>query len=141
MESARAAKNRQNQCKSLLGSRFSATKARVSYENSTKRFASTAFFRILLARRLHAIYGDKLAVVNGGIGGNQVVGPAKYSPQEPFPGGPSAKDPLDRDVLSLSGVAAVIWLEGINDFSKNGNAPVEAVETGMKEIVGRIRTK
>jgi lysophospholipase L1-like esterase len=95
----------------------------------------------VLARRLHAIYGNKLAVVNAGIGGNQVVGPAKYSPQEPFPGGPSAKDRLDRDVLSLSGVAAVIWLEGINDFSKNGNASVEAVETGMKEIVSRIRTK
>jgi lysophospholipase L1-like esterase len=95
----------------------------------------------VLARRLHAIYGNRIAVVNAGIGGNQVVGPAKYSPQEPFPGGPSAKDRLDRDVLSLSGVAAVIWLEGINDFSKNGNAPVEAVVTGMKEIVSRIRTK
>jgi lysophospholipase L1-like esterase len=95
----------------------------------------------VLARRLHSIYGNKLAVVNAGIGGNQVVGPAKYSPQEPFPGGPSAKDRLDRDVLSLSGVAAVIWLEGINDFSKNGNAPVEAVERGMKEIVSRIRAK
>jgi hypothetical protein len=62
----------------------------------------------VLARRLHVVYGNKLAVVNAGIGGNQVVGPAKYSPQEPFPGGPSAKDRLHRDVLSLSGVAAVI---------------------------------
>jgi lysophospholipase L1-like esterase len=73
--------------------------------------------------------------------GRQVVGPAKYSPQEPFPGGQSAKDRLDRDVLSLSGVAAVIWLEGINDFSKNANAPVKAVETSMSEIVSRIRAK
>jgi len=88
----------------------------------------------VLARRLHAVYGNKLAVVNAGIGGNQVVGPAKYSPQEPFPGGPSAKDRLHRDVLSLSGVAAVIWLEGINDFSKNGNASVAAVEAGMKDV-------
>src|SRR6202023_1073471 len=84
----------------------------------------------VLARRLHAIYGNKFAVVNAGIGGNQVVGPAKYSPQEPFPGGPSAKYRLDRDVLSLSGVAAVIWLAGINDFRKNANAPVAAVATG-----------
>jgi lysophospholipase L1-like esterase len=95
----------------------------------------------VLARRLHAIYGNEFAVVNAGIGGNQVVGPAKYSPQEPFPGGPSAKDRLDRDVLSLSGVAPVIWLEGINDFNKNGNASVEAVETDMKEILSRIRAK
>ena len=48
---------------------------------------------------------------------------------------------LDRDVLSLSGIAAVVWLEGINDFSKNGNASVEAVEAGMKDVVGRIRAK
>jgi lysophospholipase L1-like esterase len=95
----------------------------------------------VLARRLHAIYGNKISVVNAGIGGNQVVGPAAYSPQQPYPGGPSAKDRLDRDVLSLTGVAAVIWLEGINDFSKNGNAPVAAVEAGMKDVVGRIRSK
>jgi lysophospholipase L1-like esterase len=95
----------------------------------------------VLARRLHMVYGNKIAVVNAGIGGNQVVGPAEYSPQKPYPGGPSAKDRLDRDVLSLSGIAAVVWLEGINDFSKNGNAPVEAVEAGMKDVVGRIRAK
>ena len=56
-----------------------------------------------------------------------------------FAGGPSAGERLERDVLSLSGISAVIWLEGINDFSKNGNASVEAVEAGMKEIVGRLR--
>jgi hypothetical protein len=89
----------------------------------------------VLARRLHTVYGNKIAVVNAGIGGNQVVGPAEYSPRKPYPGGPSAKDRLDRDVLSLSGIAAVVWLEGINDFSKNGNAPVEAVEAGMKDVV------
>jgi len=44
-------------------------------------------------------------------------------------------------VLSLSGVRAVIWLEGINDFSKNGNATVEAVQAGMKEAVGRLRAR
>jgi lysophospholipase L1-like esterase len=95
----------------------------------------------VLARRLHAIHGNNIAVVNAGIGGNQVVGPATYSPRQPFPGGPSAKDRLDRDVLSLSGVAAVIWLEGINDFSKNGNASVAAVEAGMKDVVNRIRAQ
>jgi hypothetical protein len=35
----------------------------------------------VLARRLHAVHGNKIAVVNAGIGGNQVVGPATYSPQ------------------------------------------------------------
>ena len=92
----------------------------------------------VLSRRLHAL-GRKVSVVNAGIGGNQVVGPAEYSPQKPFAGGPSAGERLERDVLSLSGISAVIWLEGINDFSKNGNAEVEAVEAGMNEIVGRLR--
>jgi lysophospholipase L1-like esterase len=41
----------------------------------------------------------------------------------------------------LSGVSAVIWLEGINDFSTNANAPVGAVESGMKSVVERIRSR
>ena len=95
----------------------------------------------VLARRLHAVHGNRVSVVNAGIGGNQVVGPKDYSPQTPFHGGPSAVARLERDVLSLSGVGAVIWLEGINDFSKNGNATVEAVQAGMKEAVGRLRAR
>jgi lysophospholipase L1-like esterase len=95
----------------------------------------------VLSRRLHAAYGNRVSIVNAGIGGNQVVGPAEYSPLKPFPGGPSAGSRLERDVLSFSGVATVIWLEGINDFSKNGNASLEAVQAGMKEIVGRIRAR
>jgi lysophospholipase L1-like esterase len=94
----------------------------------------------VLARRLHAA-GRKVSVVNAGIGGNQVVGPREYSPQKPFAGGPSAGARLERDVLSLSGLAAVIWLEGINDFSKNGNAEVAAVAAGMKDVVARLRPR
>jgi lysophospholipase L1-like esterase len=95
----------------------------------------------VLARRLRAAYGNRISVVNAGIGGNQVTGPKRYSPETPFPGGPSAGARLERDVLSLSGVSTVIWLEGINDFSRNGNATVEAVRDGMREIVGRIRAR
>jgi lysophospholipase L1-like esterase len=94
----------------------------------------------VLSRRLHAAHGNRFTVVNAGIGGNQVVGPAEYSPQRPFPGGPSAQMRLERDVLSLSGVSTVIWLEGINDFSKNGNATSDAVIAGMKATVARLRT-
>jgi lysophospholipase L1-like esterase len=48
---------------------------------------------------------------------------------------------IERDVLELSGVTAMIWLEGINDFSKNGNAPLEKAQNGMKDVVGRIRAR
>jgi lysophospholipase L1-like esterase len=95
----------------------------------------------VLARRLHAAYGNGVSVVNAGIGGNQVVGPKEYTAQKPFPGGPSALARLQRDVLSLSGVTHVIWLEAINDFSKNGAATVDAVQAGMREGVARMRKR
>ncbi len=44
----------------------------------------------VLSRRLHAVAGQRVAVVNAGIGGNQVAAPAEYSADKPFPGGPSA---------------------------------------------------
>jgi lysophospholipase L1-like esterase len=93
----------------------------------------------VLARRLHRAVGNKVAVVNAGIGGNQVAGPGEYSTTKPFPGGPSADARLERDVISLSGVSAVIWLEGINDFSKNGNATLDTVIAGVRNITARLR--
>lgn len=96
----------------------------------------------VLARKLAQAFGpNRVAVVNAGIGGNQVVGPAEYSPAKPFPGGPAAGQRLERDVLSLSGVTSLIWLEGINDFSRNGNATADAVQAGMREGVARLRAK
>jgi lysophospholipase L1-like esterase len=95
----------------------------------------------VLSRRLKAIYRNKVAVVNGGIGGNQIAGPPDYGPDKPFAGGPSSVQRLDRDVLTLSGITGLIWLEGINDFSKNGNAPVEPVISAMKDGVARLRAK
>jgi len=80
-------------------------------------------------------------VLNTGIGGNQVAGPREYGPEKPFAGGPAAVQRLERDVVSLSGVGAVIWLEGINDFSRNGNASVESVTTAMREGVKALRAR
>jgi lysophospholipase L1-like esterase len=93
----------------------------------------------VLSRRLHAAYGARVVVVNAGIGGNRVVGPASYSPAAPFAGGPSALDRLERDVLGLSGLSAVVWLEGINDLSA-GTTP-EAIIAGFKEGVRRLRAR
>ena len=95
----------------------------------------------VLSRRLKALYGNKVAVVNGGIGGNQIAGPAEYGPDKPFAGGPASGQRLDRDVLTLSGISSLIWLEGINDFSKNGNASTDQVIAAMKDGVARLRAK
>jgi lysophospholipase L1-like esterase len=95
----------------------------------------------VLSRRLHQAFGSRIAVVNAGIGGNQVIGPPRYSAEKPYPGGPSAGARLERDVLLLSGVTAVIWLEGINDFSKNGNAAVDTVTAAMRDGVAKMRAR
>ncbi len=95
----------------------------------------------VLSRRLHTAYGDRFAVVNAGIGGNQIIGPALYTATAPFSGGPAALDRVQRDIFTLSGVSAIIWLEGINDFSRNANAQVDAVEAGIRKGVAAMRAK
>jgi lysophospholipase L1-like esterase len=61
-----------------------------------------------LARRLQASpQAANLGVVNAGIGGNRVLLDGL---------GPNAMARIDRDVLSQSGVRAVIVLEGVNDL-------------------------
>ena len=91
----------------------------------------------VLSRRLHAVYGDKISVVNAGIGGNMVIGPKDYA-GHPFAGGPAATERLQRDVTGLSNVGAVLWLEGINDFGTGGADP-DAVAASVRDIVKRLR--
>ena len=95
----------------------------------------------VLSRRLHAAYGDRFVVVNQGIGGNQVAGPASADyAAKPIAGGPAAVTRLDRDIISLPGVATVIWMEGINDFGA-ANASAETVIEGYKQGVAHLRQK
>jgi lysophospholipase L1-like esterase len=91
----------------------------------------------VLQRALLAAGRHDLAIVNAGIGGNQVIGPAPEA--GPWRGGPAATERLARDVLSLSGVRSVFWLQGINDFSDNGRADAQAVLQGMRSAVMRMR--
>jgi lysophospholipase L1-like esterase len=93
----------------------------------------------ILSRRLRSAHGSRFVVVNAGIGGNRITGPTPYDSKTPFAGGPSALDRLERDVLSLSGLSTIIWLEGINDLSSGASA--DAVITGIKEGVRRIRAQ
>jgi len=91
----------------------------------------------VLSRRLHAAYGNRISVVNAGIGGNRILTPESYPPAKPFSGGPSALQRLERDVFGLSGISAVVLLEGINDISSG--ASVEAIVAGMRELVSRVK--
>jgi len=94
----------------------------------------------VLSGRLKAAGGPGWVVVNQGIGGNLVTGPAGYSVATPFSGGPSAIDRLERDVFGLSGLSAIIWLEGINDLAKADISADEVIE-GMREVVRRVRAR
>jgi lysophospholipase L1-like esterase len=92
-----------------------------------------------LQRRFNAVSPNKVAVVDAGIGSNEVIGPAEYSLEKPTSGGPSALDRLARDVTDLSAVKAVIWFEGINDLSHSASA--EDVIGGLRRGVALLRAK
>jgi lysophospholipase L1-like esterase len=91
----------------------------------------------VLARRLHAAYGNQVALVNAGIGGNRVTGPT--DPLGSVAGGPGALVRMERDVFSLAGVSAIVWLEGINDLS--GLVPPQDVIAGYREGVRMARER
>ncbi|MES2604761.1 MAG: SGNH/GDSL hydrolase family protein, partial [Pseudomonadota bacterium] len=77
--------------------------------------------------------GRKIAVVNQGISGNQVLADGA---------GTSALTRFDRDVLSNPGVTHVVVLEGINDLGISGlvfpgaNAPPGPLRTAADLIAG-----
>ena len=85
-----------------------------------------------LAARLAA---HNWAVVNAGISGNRLL---RYG------AGPNALARLDRDVLSVPGIKAIILLEGINDIGRGFTTAgptepvsVEALEAADKQIIAR----
>ncbi len=85
-----------------------------------------------LSRRLHEVYGERVSVVNEAISGNTVNNPPAA--------GPAAVDRLDRDVLGLSGLSSVIWLEGINDLGSR-QQPASTVTSGYGNVVPRLHAK
>jgi lysophospholipase L1-like esterase len=93
----------------------------------------------VLSRRLHGAYGDRVSVVNAGIAGNHVGNPVVPNSAS----GPAAVDRLERDVLSLSGLTHVIWLEGINDLGGLGTldpATAASVIAGYQDVVSRLHS-
>jgi lysophospholipase L1-like esterase len=88
-----------------------------------------------LSRRLHNAYGNKISIVNEAIAGNRVVNPVVANSTS----GPAAVDRLDRDVLGLSGLTHVIWLEGINDIG--AGTTTDSIIAGYQNVVGRLHAK
>jgi lysophospholipase L1-like esterase len=84
-----------------------------------------------LARRLDAVRGPTLSVVNAGLGGNRVLLPRDG---EPFYGIPAISR-LERDVFAQTGVRTVILLEGVNDIGFDATAP--DLIAGLRYIADR----
>jgi lysophospholipase L1-like esterase len=91
----------------------------------------------VLARRLDAISGPTLSVVDEGISGNQVLTDSPFA-------GVSALHRLTRDVLDQPGAKAVILLEGINDIGftdlglDNPPATAASIEAGYEQIIAAV---
>jgi lysophospholipase L1-like esterase len=105
-------------------------------DSITEGAASTAnAFRGWPDRLAERLADHHWAVVNSGISGNRLL---RYG------AGPSALARLDRDVLSVPGIKAIILLEGINDIGRGLGAPnstepvtAEALEAADKQIIAR----
>ena len=87
----------------------------------------------ILAGRLLARKGNKLAVVNAGIGGNRVM-----TDTNNIAYGQNALARFDRDVLSVPGLKYVFLFEGVNDI---GGDTAEDIIFGMKQLIERAHER
>ncbi len=95
---------------------------------------------ILAARLLARRGGNKIGVLDAGIGGNRIL----HDPAGNVRFGVNALARFDRDVLAQPGVRYVIVLEGINDLGHAGSsAPgsetvsAEDIIAGLKQMIER----
>jgi lysophospholipase L1-like esterase len=88
-----------------------------------------------LARRLSALPGPTLSVVNAGLGGNRLLA---ARPGQPYYG-VAALDRLDRDVFAQTGVRAVILLEGVNDIGYNATA--DEIIAGYQQVIAQSHAR
>jgi len=84
----------------------------------------------VMSRQLHNRFGDRVSVVNEGIGGNAVAATVIGQP---------ATQRVGRDVLGLSGINLMVWLEGINDLGNARSTP-DPVIAGYQQVVSTLHT-
>ncbi|ONI80190.1 GDSL family lipase [Saccharothrix sp. ALI-22-I] len=87
-----------------------------------------------LARRLNAVPGRTLSVVNAGLGGNRLIADR----DEPY-WGVAGVTRVQRDVLSQTGVKAMILLEAVNDIGYSASA--EDLIAGHRNVIAQARAK
>jgi lysophospholipase L1-like esterase len=91
----------------------------------------------VLARRLDAIAGPTMSVVDEGITGNQLLTDSGFA-------GVSGLHRLDRDVIDQPGAKVVIMLLGINDIGftdlglDNPPATAASIIAGYNQVIARV---
>ncbi|MGW0425140.1 GDSL-type esterase/lipase family protein [Streptomyces sp. NPDC003015] len=86
-----------------------------------------------LARRLQAQSGgQRLGVVDAGIGGNRVVTDSPSAQQ-----GIAAVTRFSHDVLTQPGVKNVILLEGINDINNTSDTTADQIIAGYQSMINQ----
>lgn len=96
-----------------------------------------------LRERLYEKYGDKVILLNSGIGGNRILHDGTEGQAARF--GESAEKRFDRDVLSIAGITTVIIAVGTNDIAQPKSkdcqdfVTVEEIIAGYKRLIGRAK--
>src|SRR5467141_3068358 len=91
----------------LVGAGSSSVDGSITTPGNNDRFLNW------MSRRLHAAYGQHVSVVNAGIGGDTAAIPI---PPQTRPLLQVLPERFDRDVFGTSGVTAVVFYAGTNDF-------------------------
>ncbi len=89
-----------------------------------------------MSRRLHAAYGNKVSVVNAGIGGDTAATPG---PGETRALPQHLPERFNRDVLTVSGVTDVLFYAGTNDFGDK--IPVGESTASLANLVGQLHAR
>ncbi len=93
--------------------------------DANRRWPNVLADRLLAQRR-----GQRIAVVDAGIGGNRVL-------HDGF--GVNALARFDRDVLAVPGAKYVIVLEGINDLGHAGTSAPESETVSAEDIIAGLK--
>jgi lysophospholipase L1-like esterase len=85
-----------------------------------------------LSRRLHALYGTRVSLVNAGMSANEILKPAV--------GGASGLERLEREIFCIAGLNVILGTDGLNDLAIS-NAPAEAVIAAIEQVVKKVRER
>ncbi len=109
----------------LVGAGSSSVDGSVTTPDSNDRFLNW------MSRRLHAVWGNHVSVVNEGIGGDTAAIPAVLPLRQVLP------QRFNRDILGVSGITDVLFYVGTNDFG-DGVPAVQSIAS-LQSMVGILR--